>query len=412
MGFTSEQVSSSQRNIFESVLQKPTIFKDRNAITPHFTPNNLPFREKQIADISYVLGNALQGKKPDNLFIYGKVGTGKTCTAKFVLNQCESFAMQNNSPAETVYINCRTHNSKYKVLLCALRKFFPEENFMGFGSAFVLEKLMEHANQSKKNILVALDEIDKVKDLDDLVYALTRANDELSGGSISIVGISNNVLFKDRLDGRTKSALCEHEMVFPPYNAKELKQILQERTAIAFWENAVDEAALNLASAIAARESGDARTAVMLLLRAGEFAEKNNSSKITDLDIVKAKHLVEEEIILNMIATLPVQEQLVLFSIASLSTGKKGARRITGLDENVLFSGDVYDEYTRIASSLEETVVSARWYREYISELETYGLIVTTQSGKGIRGSTRLIRLAYDSQKIFEAIKKELMKNQ
>ena len=82
------------------------------------------------------------------------------------------------------------------------------------------------------------------------------------------------------------------------------------------------------------------------------------------------------------------------------------------MDENVLFSGDVYDEYTRIASSLEETVVSARWYREYISELETYGLIVTTQSGKGIRGSTRLIRLAYDSQKIFEAIKKELMKNQ
>ncbi|MDD5147872.1 MAG: AAA family ATPase [Candidatus ainarchaeum sp.] len=407
---SSAGAAASQRNIFESVLQKPTIFKDRNAITPHFTPASLPFREKQISEISTVLATALQEKKSDNLFVYGKVGTGKTCTVKFVMQQFEEFSMQSNGKAETVYINCRTHNSKYKVLLSALRKFFPDENFMGFSSSFVLEKLLDYCNKQKKHLIIALDEIDKVKDLDELVYSLTRANDELSAGSVSVLGISNNVLFKERLDSRTKSALCEHEMVFPPYNAKELRQILLERMPLAFKEGAVEEAAINLASAIAARESGDARTAVMLLLRAGELAEKNNSPKISDLDIVKAKRQVEEEIIFSMISTLPLQEQLVLFSISSLSVNKKGIKRITGLEENVLFSGDVYDEYVRVASSLKESVVSARWYREFISELETYGLIVTTQSGKGIRGSTRLIKLAYDSEKIFEAMKKELFK--
>ncbi len=403
-------VAGSQKNIFESVLQKPTIFKDRNAISPHFTPSTFPFREKQISEVSQILGLALQGQKPDNLFVYGKVGTGKTCIIKFVLQQCESFSLQSNGSAETVYVNCRTHNSKYKVLLSVLRKFFLEQNFMGFGSSFVLEKLLEYCQKNNKHIIIALDEIDQVKDLDELVYSLTRANDELRNCSVSIVGISNNVLFKERLDSRTKSALCEREMIFPPYNAKELRQILLERLPIAFKESVVEEAAVNLASAIAARESGDARTAVMLLLRAGELAEKNNSVKITDLDIIRAKRQVEEEIIFNMISTLPIDEQLVLFAISSLSKDKKGARRITGLDENVLFSGDVYDEYVRIASSLKENVVSARWYREYISQLETNGLIITTQSGKGIRGSTRLIKLAYDSEKIFEAMKKELFK--
>ena len=391
-------------------MQKPTLFRDRNAITPHFTPANLPFREKQISEISTVLASTLQGKKANNLFVYGKVGTGKTSTVKFVTGQCEAFSLQNNANAETMYVNCRTHNSKYKVLLSTLRKLFPEENYMGFSSAFVMEKLMDYCQKNSKHMIITLDEIDKVKDLDDLVYSLTRSNDELQAGSISIIGISNNVLFKERLDSRTKSALCEQEMVFPPYNAKELRQILLERTSLAFKDGVVDEAAVNLASAIAARESGDARTAVMLLLRAGELAEKNNRLKISDLDIVNAKKQVEEEIIFLMISTLPIQEQLVLFSISSLSVNKKGIKRITGIDENVLFSGDVYDEYTRVAASLKEPVVSARWYREYISELETYGLIITTQSGKGIRGSTRLIKLAYDSEKIFEAMKKELFK--
>lgn len=397
-------------NIFSGLLQKPSLFKDRNAITPHFTPSNLPFREKQISEISFSLRSALQGKKSDNIFIYGKVGTGKTSCAKFVLQQCQDFSMQNNAPAETVYVNCRTYNSKYKVLQSVLRNFFPEDNFMGFSASFLFEKLLDYSEKNKKHLIVALDEIDKVKDLDDLVYSLTRANDELQNSSISILGISNNLMFKDRLDSRTKSALCEQEMVFPPYNAKELKQILGERILVAFQENVVDASAINLAAAIAAQESGDARTAVMLLLRAGELAEKSGSLKVTDLDIIKAKRKVEEEIIFSMISTLPMQEQLVLFSVASLSVNKKGVKRITGMGENILFSGDVYEEYVRIASSLKESVVSARWYREYISELETYGLITTTQSGKGIRGSTRLIKLAYDAEKIFETIKKELMK--
>ncbi len=399
------------QGIFQQGLQKPSVFLDRNIIMPHYTPKELPFREQQILEISGIISSSLAGQRPDNVFIYGKIGTGKTVTARHVLCQLEEFAGKNNSRVACAYINCRNHNSKYKVLLKALKKFYPEGQFIGFSAAFVYEKLVEYAQGNETQIILVLDEIDKVKDLDDLMYALTRCNDEFEKGGVSVIGISNHVFFKDRLDGRTKSSLCEHEIVFHPYNAQELVAILRQRAEKAFKPGIVGEEAINLASAIAAQESGDARRAVMLLLRAGEIADREKLQKITDAEVRKAKTRVEEEIIFNMISTLPEQEQLVLYSIARMTLEKKGVKRITGLQEKgVFFSGDVFESYQEIAKGFRENIVSARWYREYISELETYGLIITTSSGKGIRGNTRLIKLGFDAQKIKETLERELLK--
>jgi len=395
-------------NIFEKEFSKETIFVDRNLLSPHFTPSELPFRDGQINEISSVLAPTIREKKADNIFIYGKTGTGKTTVTRKVLNQLLEFSASKNLKISGTYVNCRNHNKKYRVLIKVAKDFYPEENFLGFSAAFVYEKLLDYARKGRSVILV-LDEIDKVKDLDELIYSLSRANDEVEKGSITIVGISNNLMFKDRLDPRTKSSLCQQEIIFPPYNAVELREILKQRAAGAFKENVIDDSALSLASAIAAQESGDARTAVMLLLRAGEIAERKNSPRITDEEVKKAKSKVEEELILNMISTLPRQQQLVLLAIASLSLESKGIKKITGrIEEGVLFSGEIYEEYTHIAKKFHEDIVSARWYREYISELEMYGLVLSTASGKGIRGQTRLIKLGFPAKKIKEAIEKEI----
>src|SRR3989344_2347667 len=397
-----------QQNIFEKEFAKETIFIDRNLITPHYTPKELPFRETQIKKISEILAQALKGKKADNVFIYGKTGTGKTSVTKHVMQQLLDFAGAKGVSVHGNYVNCRNHNSKYRVLIKIVKDLYQEENFLGFSAAFVYEKLLDFA-RSGKHIVLVLDEVDKVKDLDELIYGLTRGNDEMDKGSVSVIGISNNLTFKERLDPRTKSSLCEHEMVFPPYNAQELAEILRQRAGIAFRPGTVEESAITNAAAIAAQESGDARTAVMLLLRAGEIADRKNSGSVTDEEVKKAKKQVEEEIIMNMVSTLPEQQQLVLYSIATLSIEKKPFQKITGETEaGILFSGAIYDEYCRISRSFKETTVSARWYREYISELEMYGLIYSTASGKGIKGQTRLIRLGYDAAKIKSLIEREI----
>ncbi len=396
------------QNLFEQILAKDTVFRDRNCITPHYTPDKLPFREPQIQRMTEILSNLLNGKRADNLFIYGKVGSGKTATARYVLKHLLEFAVQRNNQVIGTYVNCRNHNSKYRALLKIGKDFYPEQNFMGYSAAFVYEKLLDYAREGRHVVLV-LDEIDKVKDVDELMYSLSRGNDELAKGSLCIIGISNNVMFKDELDPRTKSSLCQQEMVFPAYNAEELRAILMERSTLAFKDHAVDEGAISLSAAFAASESGDARKAVMLLMRAGEIADKKGESHVTEEDVRKARKLVDDEIVLNHVLTLPEQEKLVLYAIAYLTIEKPPFKTLTGeVEEGVLYSGEVYDTYVKIAKKFKETVVSSRWYRECISQLEMYGLILTTQSGKGVKGQTRFIKLAYDARKIKDAIEKGL----
>jgi len=399
-----------QDNIFRKQLEKSSVFTNRNIITPHYVPAKLPFRDKQIDEISQILSNSLQGAKPDNIFIYGKVGTGKTVTVNHVLSQlCEFISESGNENVDFAYVNCRNHNSKYKVILKALGKFFPKEDFIGYSSAFVYEKLLGYASKGKQ-LIVVLDEVDKVRDLDELIYSLTRANDELQQGGLSLIGISNNLFFKDKLDARTKSALLQREMVFPPYNAEELRAILSERSKMAFKPNVVDNSALSLAAALAAQESGDARAAVMLMLRAGEEADRAGQNLITDKHVNLAKSRVEEEVTLNMVETLPKQQQMVLYSVSLMTLQGKGFGKLNGSKEQgVFFSGDVYREYERICSAMSEQVVSSRWFREYVNELETYGLLITTASGKGVRGTTTLIKLGFDAKKLQKALEKELM---
>jgi len=395
-------------NIFDKEFAKDSIFIDRNLITPHHTPKELPFRQEHISNISSLLSQTLKGQRADNLFIYGKTGTGKTSVTKHVMQQLLDFSSKRDMKVIGNYVNCRNHNSKYRVLIKIVKELYPEENFLGFSAAFVYEKMLDYARKGNQIVLV-LDEIDKVKDLDELIYGLTRGNDEVEVGGITIIGISNNVIFKDRLDPRTKSSLCEHELVFAPYNAQELTEILTQRAGLAFKENAVDFSAINLAAAMAAQESGDARTAVMLLLRAGEIADRKGLEKVTDEEVKRAKRQVEEELIFNMVSTLPEQQQLVLYSIAKLSLEKKPMQKITGeIEKGVLFSGEIYDEYCKISKKYNETTVTARWYRQYISELEMYGLIFSAASGKGIKGQTRLIKLGYDAEKIKGLIEKEI----
>jgi cell division control protein 6 len=382
--------------VFRNEFSRQTVFSDRDLIMPHYTPEELP---------------VLKGKKPENLFIYGKVGTGKTSVTRHVMKKLNRFAGANNAKTECFYVNCRTHNSKYRILSKIVKDLFPEENFLGFSAAFIYEKLLSCCSAGNQ-VVIILDEIDKVKDLDELVYGLVRGNDELEAGSLSIIGISNNVMFKDRLDPRTKSSLCEKEMVFAPYNATELTEILKQRAKAAFRQDVVVDSAINLAAAYAAKESGDARTAVMLLLKAGEISDGKHSGVVSDEEVRKAKNAVEEEITYSLISTLPEQQRLVLHAIACLSLEKNPYRTITGkVEEGVLFSGEVYEEYRRTAKRLKESVVSARWYREYISELEIYGLIFTTNSGKGIKGQTRLIKLAPDPAKIKQLIESEFIGN-
>jgi cell division control protein 6 len=261
-----------------------------------------------------------------------------------------------------------------------------------------------------KRLVIILDEVDMVKDLDDLLYTLTRANDELAKSSITIIGISNKVSFKDQLGQRSKSSLCENEMVFAPYSAPQLQAIIQQRAKMGFKKDVVEESAVNLAAAITGADVGDARYALKLLMKAGELADEHNSKKITDKEVEAARRAVESDVAFEAISTLPDHQQLVLLAIANLALDKGKNTRLTSgspeEDDSYLVSGEVYEEYCKVSRHFRKPRRSARWYREYLNDLEMLGLITTVESGAGMRGRTRLIRIGYPATDVKKIVEK------
>ncbi|MBI1973821.1 AAA family ATPase [Candidatus Micrarchaeota archaeon] len=395
-------------NVFEQELSKNTVFLDRNALSQSYIPDHLPHREAEIERMMRCLAPALQQKTVNNLFLYGKTGVGKTSCTKHVIEKLLETKQKHNVPVDGVYINCAINNSKYQVMLKVAEYCCPGENLVGFPFAALFEKILNYASSKNSNMVIVLDEIDKVNNLDDLMYALTRANDELKSGHVSIIGITNNALFKDELDPRSKSTLCEEEMVFPPYNASQLQSILEERIRIGFKPGSVDESAINLAAALSAQESGDARYALKLIVKAAEMTDAQGAAKILDKHVVTARKSVEEDIVFDVIKTLPEHQKIVLRAIASLtSEGSKVRRLGEERGELVLFSGEVFEQYEKECRKMEKSPRSARWCREYIRDLEMLGLVTTTLSGKGVRGNTTLIKLTFPPDKVMLALQRE-----
>ncbi len=402
---------------FDDILSAPTLFADRGVLSPHWVPDVLPFREKETTRIMTAVAPALAHERSRNLFIYGKTGTGKTCTVRKVMAEFEA----RKSSARSCYINCRMYNSRYRVIQKMAKDFIPELDRSGFGLNTLYEKMMEWialdtsapTPKTGRRVVVILDEVDMVRDLDELLYTLTRMNDELPTGSISIIGITNRLSFKDALDPRSKSSLCETEMVFTPYSTGQLREILARRTEAGFKGGAVDDSALNLAAAIAAQETGDARYALKLLLRAGEIADEKHRPHITHTEVEEARRSVDVDLAAETIATLPVHQQLVLLAVCNLSLEGQRYARLGGTPSNNqadgehhLMSGEVYEEYSRLCRTYKKPKRSARWYREYLNDLEMLGLITTVESGRGMRGRTRLIRPGYSPEQMKKIIEK------
>ena len=378
------------------------IFRDRDVLSPHFVPNTLHFRDHQIRELMSMLAPALQGKKPRNLMIYGKTGTGKTCSVKHVAKKFE----EEKPNARIIYVNCRMYNKPYRILSKAIKSLTDGVDKQGYGLPFYYESMLKWCGEGRQLILV-LDEIDMAKNIDELIYTLTRANDELEKGGVSLIGISNRLRFKEELDPRSKSSLYEREMLFPPYTAPQLQKILQQRAEMAFKDNAISAGAINLASAFTAQDSGDARYALKLLSRAAELAEERSLSRISDSEVKEARDFVETDLVKEAVDKLPEHLQLVLYAVARLTlSGSRYARFEEGKD-GYLFSGDVYEDYAELCSKLGKQSKTARSYRSYLGDLEMLGLVTTVESGKGIRGHTKLIKLGHTPQETVSMMKQK-----
>ena len=252
----------------------------------------------------------------------------------------------------------------------------------------IYKLFIESVDNKKQLLILILDEIDQLvnKVGDGILYNLTRLNSELKNSQISIIGISNDLMFTDNLDPRVKSSLSEEELVFPPYNALQLQDILRERSRIAFAEGVIKEGVIEKCAAYAAREHGDARRALELLRVAGELTERSNVSEISIEYIDSAENKIEKDRVLDIIRTQPKQFQITLYSILKYNGNGKS-----------IFTGDIYEDYLKMCGDVGLKPLTQRRVSDIVAELDMLGLINAKVISKGRYGRTRQISLAVPS---------------
>ena len=401
--------------LFDELLVQRRIFKNKEVLRDSYTPSLLPHRDRQVDELATILASAVRGETPSNIFVYGKTGTGKTAVTIHVgerlvgkVGGCcfirpfgTRIEVKKDSapfPVWFIYTNCEIVDTQYRLLAKLAEYMGQSVPLTGWPTDKVYESFVRALDREERLVIVVLDEIDRLlrKGSDGVLYNLTRINSDLKRAKVSIIGISNDLNFIEFLDPRVRSSLGEEELVFPPYHAEQLVDILSHRAEDAFAENALDQGVIPLCAAFAAQEHGDARRALDFLRIAGEVSERERASKVTERHVRVAKNRIEQDRVTEVIKTFPTQSKFVLFAVMLLE--KYNASTIT--------TGETYNVYKELCRLTKMDILTQRRVSDIISELDMMGIVNATVVSKGRYGRTKEIRLGVPISQVKSVLEK------
>ena len=190
--------------------------------------------------------------------------------------------------------------------------------------------------------------------------------------------------FTQHLDPRVSSRLSQEDLVFHPYVATEIQNILSERASMGLREEVLDDGVIQLCAALAAQEHGDARRALDLLRISVQKAEQRAQTKVNTKHVRLAQSQLEYDQVTPVLRTLPLHQKLVLFSICL--NEENGLRNIS--------TGEIYRTYAEACTKIGIEPLTTRRVSSLLNELDTIGLIMARNVSKGRGGRSKQVNSA------------------
>ena len=355
-------------------------YTNREALLDDYTPETLVGRDDELDEYHSALKPAINGGQPNNIFLYGKAGVGKTASTKFLLNRLSDSADEYDVNINTEMLNCDGSKTSYRVAVSLVNSYRDVENQIsntGYATSQVYDMLWNEIDKAGGIHIIVLDEVDHLND-DSILYQLSRAreNENIQNARVAVIGISNDLTFRDSLSPKVRSSLCERAISFSTYDAEELRAVLDQRRAVAFQDDALEADVIPLCAAYGAQDSGDARKALDLLLKAGDKALDDEAEMVTEKHVKDGRKLLEREEIQKGIIDLNEHERLILYALATFEAESNAPIR----------SRKHYKRYRELAELAGADPQTNRWMREQTDDLDMLGLVHVEGKNEGLRG--------------------------
>lgn len=414
LGGTIRDRVESQLNEKDSTT---SVFANKDLVHPDtiIDANRIVGRDEQLDRIIELLLPAVKGGRQDNILQFGPSGTGKSliinATAEEVATLCENRGVDFG----VIRINCQRISSEDKAVYAMLQDVSEKTGAeigikkQGTATSDKYDRLYEIVNERFEAILFILDEIDYLTgnsnddepDYSRLLYQLSRATAEgdIEGRS-AVAALTNDTQLIQKLDGRTASSFNPDNVVFPDYDATQIRAILKHRKD-AFRDGVLSGDVIPLAAAFAAQDEGDARKAIDLLRKAGEMADREGSETVEERHVRTAQGKLDVDQAQKTINGLSAQKKYTLYALTSVAV--HATRSLDSIPGPV-----AYEVYSYVTKSIDTDTKSDDSFRRYAKELASYNIISKDRSGRGRgRGVHNEYALAIDPETVEETIERD-----
>ncbi len=366
---------------------------------------NTNVRNDEIREVCNHFSPIFQAGHPIHLSVLGKTGTGKTITLLYLLHEFEQLCSERGIPFRQYHLDLCCPAPCFRALnnlacLMGASKYYKR----GVSLDDLMTAMEEHLRDVPGYVTIFIDEADNVRtDTDSFYKFLVKRLPQRVRAKLILLFASNRLNWADALDPRVKSCLKVRELMFEPYNAADLKRILDIRVEKALRPATIDEGVVAKIAAYSSRTHGDARKAVDLLTRSAYLAERAGTP--IELDTVDRAHdEIERDKYVAMVRNSPKQLQAALY--AALSPVRQERRR----GPKGLYTGDAYLAYERFCQAAALPPLTQRAFRDLLSELDMYGFIRARTVSRGRYGRSKHVHVAMPAA-IMAEIKRIILRN-